>query len=621
MKTGELKAKSLAQLRDYAAELDVVGRQRMSKGELIEAILAAKAKVAARQEQRSSRPLSAKPAATLRPAAKPAPAKTAPGAKAAKPAAKPARAVAPAPAARPAATLRPATKPAPVKLAAKPAKAAQPAAKLAASPAAKATPLKPATKPAPVKAAAKPAPAAKAAPARPAAKPAPAAKSAPAKPAVKPAPAAKPAPVKPARTRLVGPAEEAPPRRTTASAPAASRPSKPAARTTPKKVTPGATKALGLQVKTLQVRKLAGKRGLPEPEPPKPARKPSARRAYPLSPAPPVLNLKAGILPGELPKPPAAGPDGVAPVRKAAKPQASPPMDYLPTIYQDDRVVLLARDPQWLYCYWEFSVTTMNAIRDSLARNGGNMVLRVHDVTGVSFDGLNSRRFEDLELPEQAAGNWYFQSLGGDIEHMVEVGIRARDGRFVAFARSNPVRTPRAVEGPVVAIEPLKTTEEAAQAATQPPVKRVGKKGEPQVAAGRGVVAAVPAHPSSPAGPIGAHGAHGAAPTSPGGPVGLPTSPGAGFGHVPGSVVPREIKEREFWLVVDAELIVYGATVPGSKVTLQGQPIALRPDGTFSARFSLPDGRQEIPVEATSPDEVDHKVITPVVERQTRESD
>jgi hypothetical protein len=601
MKTGELKAKSLAQLRDYAAELDVVGRQRMNKGELIEAILAAKAKVAARQEQRSSRPLSAKPA----------PARAVSAGKTAKPVAKPAPAAKAAPA-------KPVAKPAPVAKAAP----AKPVAKPA--PVAKAAPAKPVAKPAPVakaapaKPVAKPAPVAKAAPAKPVAKPAPVAKAAPAKPVAKSAPAAKSAPVKPvakpARTRLVGPAEEAPPRRTVSTA------AKPAVRTTPRKVTPGATKALGLQVKTLQVRKLAGKKVLPEPEPPRPSRKPRAGRTYPLSPAPPSLNLKAGILPGELPKPPAAGPDGVAPARKAqTHAQASPPMDYLPTIYQDDRVVLLARDPQWLYCYWEFSSTTMNAIRDSLARNGGNMVLRVHDVTGVSFDGLNSLRFEDLELPEQASGNWYFQSLGGDVEHMVEVGIRARDGRFVAFARSNPVRTPRAVEGPIVAIEQVKAEEQAA-AAAQAADKPGAKKG---AAAGRGVIAAVPAHPSSPAGPIGAHGVHGAAgaaPTSPGGPL-APTSPGLGFGHVPGSVVPREIKEREFWLVVDAELIVYGATVPGAKVTLQGQPIALRPDGTFSARFALPDGRQEIPVAATSPDEVDHKVITPVVERQTRESD
>ncbi len=41
-----------------------------------------------------------------------------------------------------------------------------------------------------------------------------------------------------------------------------------------------------------------------------------------------------------------------------------------------------------------------------------------------------------------------------------------------------------------------------------------------------------------------------------------------------------------FWLNINAELIVYGATEPGAQVTLGGRPIQLRPDGTFSCRFS-----------------------------------
>ena len=54
-------------------------------------------------------------------------------------------------------------------------------------------------------------------------------------------------------------------------------------------------------------------------------------------------------------------------------------------------------------------------------------------------------------------------------------------------------------------------------------------------------------------------------------------------------------KSRQFWFQLDAELIVYGATEPTAKVTLQGEPVKLRPDGTFTMRFSLPDSRQIIP--------------------------
>jgi hypothetical protein len=57
---------------------------------------------------------------------------------------------------------------------------------------------------------------------------------------------------------------------------------------------------------------------------------------------------------------------------------------------------------------------------------------------------------------------------------------------------------------------------------------------------------------------------------------------------------------KPFWLQVNTELIVYGATEPDAQLTLGGQPIQLRPDGTFSCRFALPDGEHELAVTATS---------------------
>ena len=79
----------------------------------------------------------------------------------------------------------------------------------------------------------------------------------------------------------------------------------------------------------------------------------------------------------------------------------------------------------------------------------------------------------------------------------------------------------------------------------------------------------------------------------------------------------RKPAARTFWMVVTTELIVYGATEPDAKVTVQGKEIALKPDGTFSLRFALPDGKQVIPVEASSSDGIDHLKITPIVTRKT----
>ena len=69
-----------------------------------------------------------------------------------------------------------------------------------------------------------------------------------------------------------------------------------------------------------------------------------------------------------------------------------------------------------------------------------------------------------------------------------------------------------------------------------------------------------------------------------------------------GAEMPRA-RERQFWFNVNAELILYGATEPNARVTIGGREIKLRPDGTFSYRFSLPDGFYELPAAAISIDD------------------
>jgi len=57
---------------------------------------------------------------------------------------------------------------------------------------------------------------------------------------------------------------------------------------------------------------------------------------------------------------------------------------------------------------------------------------------------------------------------------------------------------------------------------------------------------------------------------------------------------------------------------PDAKVTVQGQPINLRPDGTFTLRYYLPDSKQVIPVRAISVDKLEERTITPIVTRETK---
>ena len=84
---------------------------------------------------------------------------------------------------------------------------------------------------------------------------------------------------------------------------------------------------------------------------------------------------------------------------------------------------------------------------------------------------------------------------------------------------------------------------------------------------------------------------------------------------------PQPNADRGFWLAVQTELVVSGITEPDAKVTIQGISIPVRPDGTFTVRFELPDGEQIVPVIAVSRDGMFEKEITPRVTRSTTKSE
>jgi Domain of unknown function (DUF4912) len=75
--------------------------------------------------------------------------------------------------------------------------------------------------------------------------------------------------------------------------------------------------------------------------------------------------------------------------------------------------------------------------------------------------------------------------------------------------------------------------------------------------------------------------------------------------------------QREFFMHVNAEVIFYGGTHPQAKVTIDGKPVELAPDGSFRYHFVFPDGNYQIPITATSPDGVETRSATLRFERAT----
>ena len=259
----------------------------------------------------------------------------------------------------------------------------------------------------------------------------------------------------------------------------------------------------------------------------------------------------------------------------------------LPWGYGADKIVIQTRDPWWIHAYWELNQSALDGLRERLGDTFFNAkrVLRIYDVSHIIFDGTNAHRFFDIEIGPEAS-NWYIDTGGPGRSWCVDLGLRLPNGEFITIVRSNTVYTP--LEGPSwITDEEWMVPEDMfarlygmgfGLGKSSP----VGKAWQERIK--RALFSGILASPGI---------------TSVTSPVKIP-------------------KLRQFWLIVNTELIVYGATEPDAKVTVQGKEIKLRSDGTFSLRFALPDGKQVIPVAGTSADGIDTITITPIVTKETR---
>ncbi len=230
----------------------------------------------------------------------------------------------------------------------------------------------------------------------------------------------------------------------------------------------------------------------------------------------------------------------------------------LPAGYGKDRIVVMVRDPYWLHTYWEL---TRHAIQRAEAALGqewhtAKPILRLLDVTSSETTSSTESTIRDIDI-HGGCNNWYIDVSSPPKSFRIDIGYLARSGRFYVLARSNVVSTPRAGVSDTIDenwsdIDSKKADRiYAMSGGFDPTASSLELKQLFEERLRR--------------------------------PLGSPavTSFGSG-GMMPGG------KSRKFWFQLDAELIVYGATEPNARVTLQGEPVKLRPDGTFTMRFSRP---------------------------------
>ncbi|MGB3200280.1 MAG: DUF4912 domain-containing protein [Nodosilinea sp.] len=332
----------------------------------------------------------------------------------------------------------------------------------------------------------------------------------------------------------------------------------------------------------------------------------------------------------------------------------------LPDGYGESRIVLMPRDPQWAYAYWD----TPHTHKEDLRRQGGeSLALRLYDVTGINLDSQAPHSMQQVGCDELAR-QWYMQIPVSDRDYQVEIGYLAGDGRWLVLARSNTVRIPPVYPSDWTEEHFLTVTwEESLRSKTlmtlvDPRLKEAGAEGglhqqlyalaqggealrvdgslfgsmqhvagsmAPPISsytfasgaglgAGLGAAAGVPGLTMSGVSGLTMSGFPGIAEFSGltmSGVSGLTLS-GVGF-----SASMPPIRPRKFWLVADAELIVYGATEPDATVTIGGTPIQLSEDGTFRFQTSFQDGTIEYPIMAVAADGEQSRNIHMTFERQT----
>ncbi len=251
-----------------------------------------------------------------------------------------------------------------------------------------------------------------------------------------------------------------------------------------------------------------------------------------------------------------------------------------------DRIITMVRDPYWLHTYWELSRSTLSRAQAALGQewHTARPILRLMDVSSEDTTSASERHIRDIEI-HGGVNNWYVDVNDPPRSFRVDIGYLSRKGKFYVLARSNVVSTPRAGSSDVL---------DQNWAPIERDYERIFHRSGGSDHAGamsdlRDLFEERLRRPMTSL-----------------------SLQSLGTGALPSL-------GRSFHFEIDAELIVFGTTEPNAKVTLQGEPVQVRPDGSFTVRFSLPDARQIIPATASSPDGVEERTIVLAVERNTKE--
>lgn len=311
----------------------------------------------------------------------------------------------------------------------------------------------------------------------------------------------------------------------------------------------------------------------------------------------------------------------------------------LPPSYHEDTIFLVARDPRWLFTYWDFDWGKYAAS----AFRGGVRQFFLKISTSAGAD-------QSLVEINPEARNWYVPVSSPNTAYFAEVGFFEKSGAWHRIVQSGVAVTPADALAPDAAADfatvPAHLTFERLLELVKEKMlegeslisalARIAGEGRLEFRAGmaptwtneqKRLLAALlgdtlidrlglgsdeidqllrkqlqqKLHSESASGLSGAF-IETLGPTT----SSLFSGIGASWSAQPFSVK----SERGFFMHVNAEIIFYGGTDPDATVWVDGKEIKLNPDGTFRYHFKLPDGDFAIPIVAQSPDKVEKRSAT-----------
>lgn len=251
-----------------------------------------------------------------------------------------------------------------------------------------------------------------------------------------------------------------------------------------------------------------------------------------------------------------------------------------------DRFVAMVRDPYWLHAYWELNRATIRRAEVGLRAEWHSAVpvLRLLDVSDADQTRTSEAHVRDIQI-HGGVNHWYIPVDGRPRSYKLQIGYLTPGGRFFVLARSNIVSTPdpaapSEVDGNWHHLEQncqrvFALSGGFAEGAADSPLRELFQE---RLRRSMGQI-------------------------------------GEAYG---GCLAPQQARAG-LALNLQAELVVYGTTQPRAQLTMQGDHVTLREDGSFMVRMSLQEGRQLIPAVVISADGMEQRTVVLSVDRNTKE--